>query len=335
MSEPTPTTHPAATPADLPAAVRTPSAFADYVTLTKPRLNLLVVMTTCVAYYVGRRAGAPLAEFVHTVAGTTLVAAGASALNQVWERDTDKLMRRTRRRPLPGERLKTTPAIAFGVALTVAGVAELWAFVNPLSALVAFVTMLTYVIWYTPLKLRSSLSTIVGAIPGALPALIGWAAAANALSLPGWALFAIVFFWQMPHFLAIAWMHRDDYARAGMPLLPVLEPDGGSTGRQAVLYAAATIPVSLLPTAVGLAGPRFLAAALVLGAIVLWLAFEFAATRSHAAARRLFFATIIYLPLLWVVLVLDHSGLGTGPSLLSGPGTAIGWARAATSLRQG
>jgi protoheme IX farnesyltransferase len=306
MSDVRPPTSSVASPADVPAAARTPSAFADYLTLTKPRLNLLVVMTTCVAYYVGRRADAPWAELVHTVVGTTLVAAGASALNQVWERDTDKRMRRTRRRPLPDARLAATPALLFGVALTLAGVVELWGFVNRLAALVAVVTMLTYVVWYTPLKLRSSLSTIVGAIPGALPALIGWAAATDSLSLPGWVLFAIVFFWQMPHFLAIAWMHRDDYAHAGMPLLPVIEPDGRSTGRQAVLYAAATLPVSLLPTAVGLAGPRYLVAAMVLGAIVLWLAVEFAATRSHAAARRLFFATIIYLPLLWTVLVIDH-----------------------------
>jgi protoheme IX farnesyltransferase len=302
------TTDSATGAAAVPAAERTPSAVADYVTLTKPRLNMLVVMTTMVAYYVGRRAGAPLAELLHTAIGTTLVAAGASAINQVWERDTDKLMRRTRRRPLPDARLGVTPALAFGWMLTGAGLLELWHFVNLLSAIVAAVTMLTYVFWYTPLKLRTSLSTIVGALPGALPALIGWAAATNTLSLPGWALFAIVFMWQMPHFLAIAWMHRDDYARAGMPLLPVIEPDGRSTGRQAVLYAAATIPVSLLPTAVGLAGPRYLAAALVLGAIVVWLAFEFAATRSHGAARRLFFATIIYLPLLWLVLVLDRSG---------------------------
>ena len=309
-----PTSSPSAAAADVvPAAERTPSAFADYVTLTKPRLNMLVVMTTLVAYYVGRRVGAPLAELVHTVVGTTLVAAGASAINQVWERDTDRLMRRTRRRPLPDARVAVTPALAFGIVLTLAGLAELWMFVNPLSAGVAAVTMLSYVFWYTPLKRRSSLSTIVGAVPGALPALIGWAAATNSLSLPGWALFAIVFMWQMPHFLAIAWMYRDDYARAGMPLLPVIAPDGRSTGRQAVLYAAATIPVSLLPTAVGLAGPRYLAAALVLGAIVVWLAFEFAATRSHGAARRLFFATIIYLPLLWLVLVLDHSGLGSDP----------------------
>jgi heme o synthase len=303
---PTPA-HSTAASGELPAARRSPSVASDYVTLTKPRLNMLVVMTTLVAYYVGRRAGAPLSELVHTVVGTALVAGGASALNQVWERDTDKLMRRTRRRPLPDARVAVGPARWFGVALTAAGLAELWLLVNPLSALVALATMLTYMVWYTPLKLRSSLSTIVGAIPGALPALIGWAAATNSLSLPGWALFAIVFLWQMPHFLAIAWMHRDDYARAGMPLLPVIEPDGRSTGRQAVLYAAAVLPVSLLPTAVGLAGPRYLAAALVLGAVVLWLAFEFAATRSHTSARRLFFATIIYLPLLWMVLVLDHA----------------------------
>ena len=297
----------AAAAATVPATVRVPSVWADYLTLTKPRLNLLVVMTTLVAYYVGRRAGAPLAELLHTAVGTTLVAGGASALNQLWEKDTDKLMQRTRRRPLPDARMTPAPALWFGVALTVAGLADLWVFTNPRAAMVALATMLSYVIWYTPLKLRSSLSTIVGAIPGALPALIGWAAATNTLSLPGWTLFAIVFLWQMPHFLAIAWLYRDDYARAGMPLLPVIEPDGRSTGRQAVLYAAAAIPVSLLPTAVGLAGAPYLAAALVLGAIVLWLAFEFAATRSNASARRLFAGTIIYLPVLWLVLVLDHA----------------------------
>jgi protoheme IX farnesyltransferase len=293
--------------ADVAAGDRAPAVWADFVQLTKPRLNLLVVMTTAAGYYLGRSAGAPAAEFVHTLVGTTLVAAGASALNQLWERDTDRLMRRTRRRPLPDNRLAPAPALWFGLALAALGFAELWAFVNRLSALVALATLLSYVLWYTPLKLRSSLSTIVGAVPGALPALIGWAAATGRLSLPGWVLFAIVFLWQMPHFLAIAWMHRDDYARAGMPLLPVIEPDGRSTGRQAVLYAAATIPVSLLPTAVGLAGPRYLVAAMVLGAIMLWMAVEFAATRSQPAARRLFFGTIIYLPLLWIALVVDHA----------------------------
>lgn len=306
MSEPARST--ASTHHDVPeTSPRARSAWADYVELTKPRLNFLVVLTTLAGYYLGADHGAPLARLVHTVIGTTLVAAGASALNQLWEKETDKLMRRTRRRPLPDARLSPAPALWFGLTLAALGIAELWLFANALSAMTAFVTLLTYLIWYTPLKLRTSLSTIVGAIPGALPALIGWAAATNTLSAAGWALFAIVFLWQMPHFLAIAWMHRDDYARAGMPLLPVIEPDGRSTGRQAVLYAAATIPVSLLPTLYGLAGPRYLAAAFVLGAIVLWLSFEFAATRTHEAARRLFFATIIYLPLLWTVLVIDHT----------------------------
>lgn len=307
MSEPAPTT--VASGHDVPAndVAHTPSAVADYVALTKPRLNLLVVLTTLAGYYLGMDEASPTAPLIHTVVGTTLVAAGASALNQLWEKDTDKLMRRTRRRPLPDARLAPTPALWFGVTLAVAGLVDLWIFVNPLAAGTALATLLSYLVWYTPLKLRTSLSTIVGAIPGALPALIGWAAATGELSAPGWALFAIVFMWQMPHFLAIAWMHRDDYARAGMPLLPVIEPDGRSTGRQAVLYAAATIPVSLLPTVFGLAGPRYLTAALVLGLAVLWLSFKFARTRSHDSARRLFFGTIIYLPVLWSVLVIDHT----------------------------
>lgn len=305
-------THTAETPSDLPPAAptRTRKAWSDYLELTKPRLNLLVVITTWAGYYLGMRDDAPLALMLHTVVGTTLVAGGASVLNQVWEKDTDRLMRRTRRRPLPDARLQPGPALWFGVVLTLVGLAELWFLANPLAALVAVATVLSYVIVYTPMKLKSSLSTIVGAVPGALPPLIGWAAATDTLSLGGWVLFGIVFLWQMPHFLAIAWMHRDDYAQAGMPLLPVLEPSGYSTGRQALLYAAATIPVSLLPTLIGLAGPRYLITAIVLGAVVLWLSLEFAATRTHVTARRLFFATIIYLPLLWGALVADHAALG-------------------------
>ena len=223
---------------------------ADYVALTKPRLNLLVVMTTLVAYYVGRRAGAPLAELVHTVVGTTLVAAGASALNQVWEKDTDKLMRRTRRRPLPDARLAVAPALWFGVAAHARRPGRAVALHQPAGGdggarHHAHLRDLVHAAQAALVALDRSSARF----PGALPALIGWAAATNTLSLPGWGLFAIVFMWQMPHFLAIAWMYRDDYARAGMPLLPVIEPDGRSTGRQAVLYAAAMIPVSLLPTA--------------------------------------------------------------------------------------
>ena len=306
MSEMPAPTHSATTSGDVIAAVRSPSAAADYVALTKPRLNLLVVVTTLVAYYVGRRAGAPLAELFHTMVGTTLVAAGASALNQVWEKDTDKLMRRTRRRPLPDARLAVAPALWFGVALTVAGLVELWFFTTPLAAMVALVTMLTYIVWYTPLKLRSSLPTVVGAIPGALPALIGWAAATNSLSIEGWVLFGIVFMWQMPHFLAIAWLYRDEYASAGMPLLPVIEPDGRSTGRQAILYTAALIPLSMMPMGVGLASARYLVGAMTLGALLMFFSVEFSAKRDRETARRLFFASILYLPILWALLVFDH-----------------------------
>jgi protoheme IX farnesyltransferase len=300
---------PSSPSANLDVAVegtRTRSRGADFVALTKPRLNFLVVITTLAAYYLGVADDAPALEVVHTAVGTFLVAGGASALNQVWERHTDKLMRRTRSRPLPDMRLHHREALWFGAALSAVGLAQLWLGANLLAAAIALVTLVSYVAWYTPLKVRTSLSTIVGAIPGALPAVIGWAAATNTLSYEGWVLFAIVFLWQMPHFLAIAWMYRDDYARAGMPMLPVVEPDGRSTGRQAVIYAAALLPVSLLPTLTGMATMSYLVGASALGATVLWLAAEFAATRTMPTARRLFFATIIYLPLLWALLLGDH-----------------------------
>jgi protoheme IX farnesyltransferase len=291
------------------AGVRTHSRIADYVTLTKPRLNFLVLLTTAAAYSLGARPSATLLDLVHTLAGTFLVAGGASALNQVWERATDRLMRRTRQRPMADMRLSVPEGAAFGLLLTVAGAAELAYFVNPLSAAVALFTTASYVLFYTPLKLRTSLSTIAGAVPGALPAVIGWAAATNTLSVEGWVLFGIVFMWQMPHFLAIAWMYRDEYARAGMPLLPVVEPDGRSTGRQAVIYTAALIPLSLLPTGVGLATAWYLIGAITLGAILMVLSLEFAAKRNLETARRLFFGSIVYLPILWAILVFDHRSL--------------------------
>jgi heme o synthase len=301
---PAQSSHPALEVRAHSAAVH--SRTADFLVLAKPRLNFLVVITTLAAYYLGVEEGASLLLLVHTVVGTALVAGGASALNQVWERQTDGLMQRTRLRPLPDRRLGTREAVWFGTALSVVGLIELWIGVNALTAVVAFLTIVSYVLCYTPLKVRTSLSTIVGAVPGALPAVIGWVAATNAWSIEAWVLFGIVFMWQMPHFLAIAWIYRDDYARAGIPLLPVLEPDGRSTGRQAVLYAAVLIPVSFLPTLVGLAGPHFLTGAFVLGLVLLWLAIEFAATRTMPAARRLFAGTILYLPLLWIVLLTDH-----------------------------
>jgi len=285
---------------------RLPSPVSDFVTLTKPRLNFLVLLTTAAAYSLGAAPGATLPAFAHTLLGTFLVAGGASALNQVWERDTDRLMRRTRLRPLADGRMQPTAGMVFGVLLTLAGAAELAYFINPLSAGVALFTSASYVLFYTPLKTRTSLSTIVGALPGALPAVIGWAAATNTISIEGWVLFGIVFMWQMPHFLAIAWLYRDEYARAGMPLLPVIEPDGRSTGRQAVIYTAALVPMSLMPSVVGLASPRYLFQAIALGAVLMFLSAEFANKRTMEAARRLFFGSILYLPILWALLVFDH-----------------------------
>jgi protoheme IX farnesyltransferase len=282
------------------------SRTSDFITLMKPRLNFLVLLTTAAAYSLGAGPESRLIDLVHTLLGTFLVAGGAAAINQVWERSTDRLMRRTRQRPMADMRLSVAQGLTFGVALTIIGAGELAFFINLLSSAVALVTTASYIFFYTPLKLRTSLSTIAGALPGALPAVIGWAAATNTLSIEGWVLFGIVFMWQMPHFLAIAWMYRDEYARAGMPLLPVIEPDGRSTGRQAVLYTAALIPLSMMPTGVGLASPWYLVGAIVLGAILMVMSLEFAVKRNIATAKRLFFGSILYLPVLWAILVFDH-----------------------------
>jgi protoheme IX farnesyltransferase len=271
----------------------TRSRGADFLALTKPRLNFLVLLTTAAAYRLGVGPGSSTLVLLHTLVGTALVAGGAAALNQVWERETDRLMRRTRRRPLPDERLDP-------------GLVQLGVFVNALAAGVAALTLASYIWFYTPLKSRTSLSTIAGALPGALPAVIGWSAATGTLSVEAWVLFGIVFMWQMPHFLAIAWMYRDEYARAGIPLLPVIQPDGRSTGRQAVLYTAGLVPITLMPTLIGLSSPLYLAGAVVLGAILMVFSLEFAVTRTTDAARRLFLASILYLPALWALLVWDH-----------------------------
>lgn len=288
------------------APSRVHSRTRDFVTLTKPRLNFLVLLTTAAAYSLGAGPDSRLIDLVHTLVGTFFVAGGAAALNQVWERQTDRLMRRTQWRPMANARMSVAHGTAFGIALSLAGAAELAYFINPLSAGVALFTTATYIFIYTPLKLRTSLSTLAGALPGALPAVIGWTAATNTLSIEAWVLFAIVFMWQMPHFLSIAWMYRDEYARAGMPLLPVIEPDGRSTGRQAVIYAAVLIPVSMLPTGVGLATAWYLVGAMVLGAMLMVMSLEFSVKRDLPTAKRLFFGSIIYLPILWALLVFDH-----------------------------
>ncbi len=286
--------------------VDTRSRAADFITLTKPRLNLLVLVTTLGGLYLASPDGVRTSLLVHTLLGTALVAGGAAALNQVWERDTDRLMRRTSMRPVPQGRLGVNEGTWFGVLLLSAGLVELTFGANAAAAAVALATSASYVLVYTPLKTRTSLATLVGAVPGALPPVIGWAAATGDITLPALVLFAIVFFWQMPHFLAIAWMYRDDYARAGIPLLPVLEPDGRRTGQQALLYAAALWPVSLLPALVGLADAPYSIIATALGLVLIALAARFARERSMAHARRLFLFSITYLPLLWGALVADR-----------------------------
>lgn len=293
---------PVAAPADAKRAQRT----ADFVTLTKPRLNFLVLITTLGGMYIAAPDGVALPVLFHALVGTALVAGGAAALNQVWERDTDGLMRRTRRRPIPGGRLRAVDGAWFGTLLSAAGLIELTWKVNPLASAVAAATLVSYVFVYTPLKTRTSLSTLIGAVPGALPPVIGWAAATGTISIGAIVLFGIVFFWQMPHFLAIAWLYRDDYRQARIPLLPVLEPDGRRTGQQALLYAAALWPVSLLPAAIGLADVPYSVLATLLGAGLIALSAMFARERTILSARRLFLYSIIYLPLLWTALVLDR-----------------------------
>jgi protoheme IX farnesyltransferase len=293
----------------LPVTIAAPALrarAADFLALTKPRLNLLVVATAMVGFYLGLREPVRLVFVIHTLVGTALVAAGAAALNQFSERDTDGLMRRTRARPLPAGRLRPIDARNAGLALSAIGLLELALGANPLAASVAFVTLVSYSVVYTPLKRRTSLATIAGAVPGALPPMIGWAAARGTLSIEAWTLFAIVFFWQMPHFLAIAWMYREDFGRAGFPLLPVIEPDGRSTGRQAVAIAAALVPVSVVPGVVGVAGLVYTMAALALGSGLLALAVVFARTRTAEAARRLFLGSLAYLPLLWGMMIADR-----------------------------
>ena len=226
----------------------------DFVALAKPRLNLLVVASTLVGYAMADGDSLGFLRVGGLLLGTGLVAGGASAFNQVAERDLDALMKRTRTRPLPDQRLQPIEGLLFGSAITLTGLLMIVVSANLLAAAVALATLLSYVVVYTPLKRRSSFGTVIGAIPGALPPIIGWAASSGSLPPQAWTLFVIMFLWQLPHFLAIAWLYREDYARAGYPMLAVLEPDGRSTGRQSVVYAAALLPLSLAPTLMGMAG---------------------------------------------------------------------------------
>ena len=278
---------------------------ADYIALAKPRLNLLVIVTSGVGFYVGAGSRIELLRLLQTIVGTAFVAGGAAGLNQIYERDRDRLMYRTRMRPLPDGRLSIGEALVFSLALSSIGLVQLALATNVLATLAALATLLVYTVVYTPLKLRTPAATLVGAVPGALPPLIGWAAARGTLSLEAWTLFAIVFCWQIPHFFAIAWLYRDDYRRAGFPMLPVIEPEGRRTGRHAAAFAGLLAPVAAAPFFVGIAGSWYLAGSLMLSLSLFALATRFASERSMLRARQLFLGSLIYLPTLWTLLVID------------------------------
>ena len=278
---------------------------ADLIALTKPRVVLMVLVTTAVGYYVGLTGAADYARLVHLLIGTMLAAGGTLALNQYWERNVDARMDRTCVRPLPQGRISPLEALVFGGAVTVAGLAYLGALVGGLALLETAATTGLYLFAYTPLKLRTPLCTIIGAIPGALPPVTGWVASREGFGLGAWVLFGILFLWQLPHTLAIARLYREDYARAGVRLLPVVDAEGMSTERQIVGGCLALLAVSLLPTLIGLAGPIYFMGAFVLGAAFVALGARQALAPSPASARRVLYASLLYLPILLALLAFD------------------------------
>jgi protoheme IX farnesyltransferase len=281
---------------------------SDFIALTKPRITLMVVLTALFGFYLASPGPIDVALLANLLIGTALSCAGAGVLNMAIERRADGAMHRTRNRPVPAGRIPVGTAVSFGGILATAGVALLAVKVNTLTAGLSLATLALYLLVYTPLKSRTSLCTVIGAVPGALPPVMGWAAATGSLDSGAWALFGVLFFWQLPHFLAIAWMYREDYARAGYPMLPVVDPEGGSTARQVVLQTLALLLISLAPVSLGLAGGAYLAGAAALGLSFLAFGLAFAQVRSRERARRLFFASLAYLPGLLGLLALGRTG---------------------------
>jgi protoheme IX farnesyltransferase len=278
---------------------------AAYVELTKPRITFLIVLTSAAGFALASRGKVDFLALASALLGIGLLSSGIATLNQYAERDLDGLMRRTASRPLPAGKLMPWEALAFGVTLTVIAEAYLLLFVNPLSAWLGLTVIAGYLFGYTPLKTRTSLSTLVGAFPGAVPPLIGWTAARGTISIEAWVLFAILFLWQFPHFLSIAWMYREDYSRAGILMLPVVEPNGRVTAQQIVVYTVMLIPVSLLPTVLGMSGRIYFYGAIVLGLLFLYSSVRAAFSMSRQQARRLLLASVLYLPLLFILMVLN------------------------------
>lgn len=279
------------------------AAFSE---LTKPRITFLVSLTAMAGFCMGSAGGIDYLKLLNMSIGIALLSSGLSTLNQYLERDLDGLMRRTQGRPLPTGKLSPSEAAVFGISLSVVATAYLAIFINPLSALLGLATFASYLFVYTPLKTKTTLSTVFGAFPGAMPPLIGWVAARGRVGVEAWILFAILFLWQFPHFLAIAWMYRDDYARAGIKMLPVVEPEGRVTGQQIITYTLLLVPVSLLPVAVGISGQIYLVGAVVLGIGFLFFSAKAALVRTTWQARKLLLASVLYLPALFALMVLNR-----------------------------
>ena len=278
---------------------------AAYVELTKPRIAIMLVLTSAAGFYLGTKGNFDTVLFANSVIAILLLAFGVATLNQFWEHSTDSLMDRTAARPIPTGRVTTTEALLFGLAQCVIAEVYLFLAVNPLTAFLGLVVIVGYVLVYTPLKTKTSVSTAIGAIPGALPPLMGWTAAANEISIGAWALFATQFLWQFPHFLAIAWMYRDQYAKAGILMLPVVEPAGKITARQIVLFAFMVVPVSLAPFFFGQDGIIFLVGASILGVWFFIASVRAALSKTNEKAKSLLFVSVIYLPLLFLLMVAD------------------------------
>ncbi len=282
-----------------------------YLELTKPRITCFILMSTAIGFLCGVHLGSGWTwmTLVHTLIGTALIASGTAALNQWYEREADAKMIRTKDRPIPSGRVTAARAAWFGVLLSIAGFAELWIGANPLTGMLGLFTLASYLFVYTPLKQRSPHSTTIGAIPGAMPPLIGYAAASGMLTWDAAILYAILFLWQFPHFYAIAWMYREDYARAGIRMLPVMEPDGESTARRILLFSMALLPISLLPKFTAMAGNVYLFGAIALGLLYVYASVRASFDCTRSRARQVLLASVVYLPLLYGFLAFDRPGL--------------------------
>jgi len=287
------------------AELAQPTKLGAYIALTKPEVSLLVLMTTGAGFYMGARGPMPWLHMLHVIFGTMMIAAGTAALNHYIERESDRFMRRTASRPLPAGQLTPAEALRFGLGLALAGAVDLYYSAGSIACLLGVFTSLSYLLAYTPLKKRTVWATFIGAIPGAIPPMIGWTAATGELGTGAWLLFAILFLWQFPHFHAISWMYREDYARAGILMLPVVDKDGTRTFRQIVLYAASLVAVSLLPAIMGFAGMLYFFGALVtctgLVQVCLWAA----SAKTNTRAKWLMHATVLHIPILLGLMMYD------------------------------